>query len=141
MKADIVIKSNAVFDSVSEKPFRGFVAVKGNKIVGVGDRKDANDYIDAETKVLDYGDKMVMAGFHDSHTHLLMAGMFRTYVNLINARSEEEAVAMVKKAADESPDKDGWSSASAGITCSGITARCRRKSLWISTFPTGRCFS
>lgn len=108
MKADIVIKSNAVFDSVAEKPFCGFVAVKGNKIIGVGDRKDANEYIDADTKVLDYSDKLVMAGFHDSHTHLLMAGMFRTYVNLIDARSEEEAALMVKKAADESTDKDGW---------------------------------
>ena len=100
MKADIVIKSNAVFDSVAEKPFCGFVAVKGNKILDVGDQKDANEYIDADTKVLEYGDKLVMAGFHDSHTHLLMAGMFRTYVNLIDARSEEEAALMVKKAAD-----------------------------------------
>ena len=33
MKADIIIQGNAVFDSVGEKPFQGFVAVKGNKIL------------------------------------------------------------------------------------------------------------
>lgn len=108
MKADTVIKGNAIFDSVAEKPFPGFVAVKGNRIIGVGGQKGAGEYIGNGTKILDCGDKLVMAGFHDSHTHLLMAGMFRTYVNLINARSEEEAALMVKEAADKSPDQDGW---------------------------------
>ncbi len=108
MKADIVIKSNAVFDSISTKPFCGFVAVKGNKIIDVGDQKAANAYIEAGSKVLDYGNRLVMAGFHDSHTHLLMAGMSKTYVNLKNARSEKQAALMVKKAADKSPDKTGW---------------------------------
>ena len=32
MSADLVIKSNAIFDSVSDEPFSGFVAIKGNKI-------------------------------------------------------------------------------------------------------------
>lgn len=108
MKADIVLKSNAIFDSIAEKPFPGFVAVKGNRIIGVGDQSDAADYTDEETMVLDYENKLIMAGFHDSHTHLLMAGMFKTYVNLADARSEEEAALMVKNAADKSPDKDGW---------------------------------
>ncbi|HWQ78305.1 MAG TPA: amidohydrolase, partial [Anaerovoracaceae bacterium] len=108
MKADIVIKSGALFDSIAERPYRGFVAVKGNRIVSVGDQRNAGEYIGAGTKVLDYGDRLMMPGFHDSHTHLLMAGMFRTYVNLFHARSEEEAALMVKKAAGESPDQDGW---------------------------------
>jgi len=108
MKADIVIKSNAIFDSVAEKPFPGFVAVKGNRILEVGNPEKAAQYIGADTRIIDCKNKLVMAGFHDSHTHLLMAGMFRTYVNLINARSEEEAVLMVKNAADQSPDKSGW---------------------------------
>lgn len=108
MKADIVIKSNAIFDSVAQKLFPGFVAVKGNRILEVGDPEKAAQYIGADTRIIDCKNKLVMAGFHDSHTHLLMAGMFRTYVNLINARSEEEAVMMVKNAADQSPDKSGW---------------------------------
>ena len=108
MKADMIIKSNAVFDSIAQKPFDGFVAIKGNKIIGVGKNGEEAPYIDSTTQIREFKDQLVMAGFHDSHTHLLMAGMFKTYVNLINARSEEEAALMVKKAADESPDKDGW---------------------------------
>lgn len=108
MTADIILKSNAVFDSIKENPFEGFVAIKENKIIGVGGKDEASAFIDANTKVYEFYNKLVMAGFHDSHTHLLMAGMFETYVNLVDARSEEEAVLMVKKAADESSDKDVW---------------------------------
>lgn len=108
MNADIVLKSNAVFDSIKDIPFDGFIAIKGNKIIGVGESKDANSFIGSDTKIYEFKDKLVMAGFHDSHTHLLMAGMFKTYVNLLNARSEEEAVQMVKKSVDESQNKEGW---------------------------------
>lgn len=108
MTADIVIKSNAIFDSIAMEPFAGFVAVKGNKIVGVGAPQGAHEYIGRNTKVLDYDDRMVMTGFHDSHTHLLMAGMFQTYVNLASAKSEGEAALMVKEAAAQDPDQEGW---------------------------------
>lgn len=108
MIADLIIKSDAVFDSVAEVPFSGFVAIKENKIIGTGQRKDSERFTGADTKIYDFGNKTVMAGFHDSHTHLLMAGMFKSYVNLLNARSEEEAVLMVKEAAGASGEKDGW---------------------------------
>ena len=32
MKADIIIKSNNIFDSISDAPFPGFIAVAGNRI-------------------------------------------------------------------------------------------------------------
>lgn len=108
MCADLVIKSNAIFDSVAERPYAGFVAVTGNRIVGAGKTEEADQYISRDTQVYNYENQLVMAGFHDSHSHLLMAGMFRTYINLIDAKSEEEAVLMVKKAADQSQEKEGW---------------------------------
>lgn len=108
MKADLIITSNAIFDSIKEQPFPGYVAIKGNKIAEVGCGSDFSAWAGPETIIREYGDKLVMAGFHDSHTHLLMAGMFTTYVNLADAKSEEEAALMVKKAADADPDKSGW---------------------------------
>ena len=36
MTADMIIKGNAIFYSVSYKPFAGFVEVKGNSIAAVG---------------------------------------------------------------------------------------------------------
>ena len=71
MSADLVIKSNAIFDSVSDEPFSGFVAIKGNKIAAVGkNMEDAAQYIGPDTKVYDYKDKLVTAGLVDGHDHL-----------------------------------------------------------------------
>ena len=108
MTADLIIKGNAIFDSVSDKPFAGFVAVKGNRITAVGkDMESISEHAGADTKIIDAGDRLVMPGFHDSHTHLILAGMYKTYPNLGSARSEEEAAAMLKDYYDGQPG-DGW---------------------------------
>lgn len=95
MKADILLKGNVIFDSVSEEPFSGFVAISGNKIISVGSYEGADDFCGADTQVYDCQDRLIMPGFHDSHTHLIMAGMYKTSVNLGAAKSEEEAARMV----------------------------------------------
>ena len=108
MTADMIIKRNAIFDSVSDKPFAGFVAVKGNRIAAVGkDMESISQYAGDDTKIIDAGDRLVMPGFHDSHTHLILAGMYKTYPNLGSARSEEEAAVMLKEYYDSQPG-DGW---------------------------------
>lgn len=108
MKADVIIRSNAIFDSIHEKPFDGFVATKGNRILQVGKAEEMEPFVDAHTVIYQYEDKLVMAGFHDSHTHLLMAGMFKSYVNLVEAKSEEEAVEMVHASVDREKGETGW---------------------------------
>ena len=108
MTADMIIKGNAIFDSVSDKPFAGFVAVKGSRIAAVGkDMESISQYAGDDTKIIDAGDRLVMPGFHDSHTHLILAGMYKTYPNLGSARSEEEAAVMLKDYYDGQPG-DGW---------------------------------
>lgn len=107
-KADIIIKSNAIFDSIHENPFPGFVAIKGKKIFRVGTPEEMEDYVGTDTVIRQYEDKLVMAGFHDSHTHLLMAGMFKSYVNLADAKSEEESVQLVRNSCECESDKTGW---------------------------------
>ena len=106
MNADILIRSDAVFDSIQDNPFSGAVAIRGNRIVGVEKGSDGFQWIGPETKVFEVADKLVMAGFHDSHTHLLMAGMYKIFVNLMDAKSEEETVEMVKAAYDRGDYKD-----------------------------------
>lgn len=108
MNADLIVRSNCIFDSINESPYPGFVAVKGNKILAVKKGSDYSRYVGAATVVKEFGDNTVMAGFHDSHTHLIMGGLFKSYVNLADAKSEEESALMVKKAADNDPNKDGW---------------------------------
>ena len=44
MKADLIIVSDAVFDSIAEEPFPGFVATKGNRILEVGKGMDFEEW-------------------------------------------------------------------------------------------------
>jgi len=107
MKADLLIRGNVIFDSVADKPFDGFVAVKGNKILKVGPPNGAAEFIGEGTRMIDSGDRLVMPGFHDSHTHLLLAGMYKACVNLGAARSEEEAAQMLY-GFEKSHPTEGW---------------------------------
>ena len=105
MKATMIITSNCIFDSLSFEPFAGFVAIKNNRIIAVERGDNYSHYIQPGTVVKSFDDNTVMAGFHDSHTHLLMAGLFKTYVNLADCKSEEESALKVKQAVDAEPYK------------------------------------
>lgn len=64
--ADIVLRSNAIFDALSNETFPGFVAVHKNKIVGVG-KGDGIEFIGEGTRVLDFKDKLISPGLTDAH--------------------------------------------------------------------------
>lgn len=89
-KADVVIKSNAVFTGDGLEPFKGGVAVRGDKIVACGDDAHLAPFIGPDTEVRDFGDQLVMPGLIDSHTHFAQ-GAFMTdpdfAVNLIDCTS------------------------------------------------------
>ena len=72
MDTDTIIKGNFIFDGVREKPFFGFIAIKDKRIfdVQIGMEK-IEEYKGRNTKIIDCENKLIMPGFHDSHTHLL----------------------------------------------------------------------
>lgn len=107
MKANFVIHGNALFDGHSADPFKGFVAVKDKEIMAVGKgNEDWHPLVDPGTQVIDANNQLVMPGFFDSHTHLVLAGMYQQCVNLGDARSEEEAARMVYEYAQTVPEKE-----------------------------------
>ena len=114
MKADYLIRSNAIFDSVQDRPFKGSIAVVGNKIAKVITGDDT-EYIGEETKVLDYGDKMVMAGFVDAHDHFFDGGITASehMLDMIPSQNEKHAVEMLKEYRKTHPNEKrirgyGW---------------------------------
>jgi predicted amidohydrolase YtcJ len=107
-KADLILKGNTIFTGLTDKVMPGFVAVKDNKILAVSDDKAKfEEYMDRDTKVYDYDNELIMSSFYDSHTHLILAGMYKTFVNLGDAKSEEEAAKMVGDFAQTIPN-DKW---------------------------------
>lgn len=114
VKADIVVSSNVVFTGLENRPKSATIAIKENKIIAVGSEKEIESFINDDTKEYNFNDQLIMAGFHDAHLHL-MEGMFseKLTVNLAHAHSEDEAVSIVKKYADENLNEDwifgvGW---------------------------------
>lgn len=107
--ADIVIKGNAVFDGTGEKPFKGGVAISGNKIIAVKPGNEIDEYIAESTKIYGYGNCLVMSGFNDSHTHISF-GSFLTDEdfcrNMEDCKSLEECLADMKEFADTHPDNE-----------------------------------
>jgi predicted amidohydrolase YtcJ len=103
--ADYIFKGKSVFIGNTDQPISASVAVKDNRIIDV--RENLDYLIGPDTRVINCEDNLVLPGFHDSHVHLMLAGLFQTCVNLQKAVSEEETALLVKEFADSRPD-DPW---------------------------------
>lgn len=107
IKADLVLYSNAIFDSVKDEPYEGAVVISRDKIIYAGSKEGAEQYIGLDTKIRDFGDKMMMPGFFDGHGHYQTSAI-REFGDCISyledCRSEQEAVEGVVKYLKDHPD-------------------------------------
>ena len=98
LKADYILYSDAIFDSVKSEPFAGAVAIAGDKIVYAGEEAGAAEFIGPDTKIKDFHGKMIMPGFIDAHGHYQTAAI-REFGDCIShledCRSEEDSSAGV----------------------------------------------
>lgn len=105
--ADIIITSKAVFTGLQDQPHPAAIAICGNRIAAVGTREEIARWRGEDTVEMDAGERLVMAGFHDFHLHLMMGSVAMRSVQLAAARSREEAVEQVRQHAAQRPD-DTW---------------------------------
>ncbi len=116
MKADKVLKSNIVFDSISDEPFAGGVAISGNKIAAVVRGECINEYIGPDTQVFEYEDKLIMPGFIDAHQHYVDGAINNSEhlcTDILFSKSEEDCVRILKEYAETHPEENtirgsGW---------------------------------
>ncbi|MDQ6597225.1 amidohydrolase [Bacillus salipaludis] len=104
--ADIIISSNSIFTGLADKPEPASIAIRDNKIIGMGSMNEMLPLINENTEIYQFEDELVMPGFHDFHLHLMMAGLQLVSVDLASARSEEEAAKKVFEFAQENPDEE-----------------------------------
>lgn len=99
MNNKILIRSNAIFDGVNKDAYSGCLLIEGNTISKVIMGSDGTELIDDTTKVLDYGNNMVMAGFIDDHDHFFDGTVTASdhMCDISAATSETEAVEMLKE--------------------------------------------
>jgi predicted amidohydrolase YtcJ len=92
-RADLVVLNGVVWTGASSgAPQRGGVAVRGDRILLVGDSAEIAGYIDGGTIVVDAGGGLVMPGFGDGHTHFVSGGFQLAAVDLRDAATPAEFV-------------------------------------------------
>ncbi|WP_410984543.1 amidohydrolase [Bacillus cereus] len=99
-KADVILSSDAVFTGTKETFISASVVVKDNKIIALVPKDNIQDYVDTHTMIYDFGNQLIMPGFHDFHIHLMLGSLVNEGVQLIHARSAKEVARLVKKHAD-----------------------------------------
>jgi len=77
------------------QPDADTIAVRGDRIIFVGLRTDAEVYLSRNTRVIDLHGATVVPGLIESHAHLANYGASLERVNLVGVPTEEEAVARV----------------------------------------------
>ena len=89
------------------RPDAEAVAIRDGKIVFVGGTRDAETHRGPATRVIDLHGATVLPGLVDSHTHVAELGEAASRVDLVDAKTEEEAVARVVARARSVP-KGQW---------------------------------
>lgn len=111
-EADLIIKGASIFAGKGLPKDYDFVAVKDDRILKVGKADEIEEYTGLNTKIIEANkEQLLMPGFHDSHVHLITAGMYQECVNVEKAKSAEEVAQIVAEYAKTIPDREwiiGW---------------------------------
>lgn len=99
--ADFAVQHGKIVTLDKTKPTAQALAARGGRILAVGSDAEIAKYIGPSTKVIDLHGAMAMPGFIEGHGHFTGVGQFKMTLNLRNARSWDEIVAMVGAAAKE----------------------------------------
>ncbi|MDG6998881.1 MAG: amidohydrolase family protein [Nitrososphaerota archaeon] len=66
---DILLVNGLVFTAVADRPYAQAVAITGDRISAVGTTEGISGLAGATTRVIDVGDRLIIPGFNDAHTH------------------------------------------------------------------------
>ena len=99
--ADLVLTNGKIVTVDEKKPEAQALAVRGDRIVATGSRKEIKPYISKATKIIDLQGKLAIPGFIEGHGHFTGLGQSKMILDLTRVKNWDEIVAMVKEAAQE----------------------------------------
>jgi len=115
MVAVVFVNGNVITLDPS-KPRAGAIAIRDNRIIGVGTDEEMLSVAGKNKKVIDLEGRTVLPGFADSHVHLVEYGLILSSVilDIRDTRSIEEIKEIIRKRAREKPvgswvTGHGWS--------------------------------
>lgn len=96
-RADIIIRNAQVTTLSDENPEAEAIAISGNKILRTGTNSEILKLKGKNTKVIDAGNRRVIPGLFDSHSHVIRGGRFyNTELRWDGVTSLKTALQMLK---------------------------------------------
>lgn len=105
--ADAIYENASIWTGVEATAPAEAIAIKGDRILFVGDRPSADKLVGPDTKLIDLGGAFVVPGFIDNHVHFLVGGFSLADADLKDASSREEFVRRIAEKAATLP-KGRW---------------------------------
>ena len=105
--ADLVLRNATLWTGVGAGTEPGAVALLHGRIVAVGSDSEVEEWIGADTEVLDLDAAMVVPGFIDNHVHFSSAARLLLGANLLDVDDEASLIAAVR-AADARLPQGAW---------------------------------
>jgi predicted amidohydrolase YtcJ len=102
--ADLIITGGRIWTGRPAQPSADAIAIRGDRIVAVGDRNTILALRGANTRVIDAQGRFVAPGFIDNHTHFANAGSLLLGVNLLDVADEPGLIRRVREARDRLPE-------------------------------------
>ena len=96
--ADLVLVNGKIATMADGAPTAEALAVKGDRIVAVGDEGEVRSMIGKETEVIDLEGRLATPGLIESHAHFLSLGHALMRIDLTTAESHDDIVAKVEAA-------------------------------------------
>lgn len=114
--ADLVLMGGLIQKMDRRRARASAVAVRGGRIVAVGNDAAVRAWIGPRTRVVDLRGRTVTPGFGDAHVHPVGAGLGRLRCDLAGVRGQDRYLAIIAAYAASHPHEpwirgDGWSMA------------------------------
>jgi len=100
---DFIFLNGKIRTQDPRKPAAEAVAVKGNRVIAVGQSDEVRVLAGPRTRVIDLQGRLMLPGLTDCHFHFYDWALGRSWVHLQEARSLEEFLATLKNAGKNSP--------------------------------------
>jgi predicted amidohydrolase YtcJ len=112
--ADLVMFNGSIYTVDETHSWAQAIAIKDGRIIYVGPDAGINEFLGADTQVIDLQNKMVMPGMQDVHIHPIMSGIQASTVDLSNFETVAEYRTVISNYANANPEVEwilggGWS--------------------------------
>ena len=107
--ADRILVTTALFTGADDEPAPGAVALGDDRILWAGPLEAMPEALRGDaTEVIDYGDALIMPGFHDAHLHYFHSALYLSpLAERFVGENEADAVARLAPLAARRP-ADSW---------------------------------